>query len=284
VSNNTEKRMVGGTGYEVKQAMQIGGREIIIAENMDEPDGKCYMKAEYSQNGIIGQYDRVINCSDYLSIVEEFIGAIDRQIVNLRGEIGKADYQAKVITAGECYPNDYARDITGEVVAIKASALRAEYRRGDCQMVYVTHGNGAKANPRGNGVYCYHLSDGAQTRFERYDIQGIVKELPPWAEGRLSTIRSARQAAGIPEKVEIVAGYTITARIQAGKTLFVLGENPNAVSPYVTWQRYEGKSGYDHGHYFVNREKAATDLQTRADMARDDTGNNMKKPGNRSAR
>jgi hypothetical protein len=199
MSDSTEKRMIADTGYEVKQAIRIGSLEVLLAENMDDPDGKFYMKAEYTDNGLIGQYDKIIYSSNYLSVMDEFIVGLAQQAVAVRNEIGKADYQATPISADMCYPNDYGQDINGKVVAIKASALRPEYRRGDCQLVYVTGGNGARANAHGRAVYCYHLGDGEQTRFERHDIQGVVRELPDWAKERLAALQAERE----PEKQPI---------------------------------------------------------------------------------
>lgn len=210
--------------------------------------------------------------------MRHFTARLNQQIDAVSAEIVLADFQANIITAEQCDPNDYSQDITGEVVVIKASALRPEYRRGDTQLVYVTHGNGAKADPRGNGVYCYHLNNGQQTRFERFEVQGKVKELPAWAKERLAALQAEQQTKKTPAKPEIVAGYTITERVQAGKTLFVLGEKPNAVSPFVTWQRYEGRSGYDLGHYFSDRDKATADLQARADKERDRITDKTKNP------
>ena len=265
------RRMIADTGYEVKHAIQMGDREILLAVDMNNPDGIFYMKAEYSENGIIAQYDRVITSPSYLCIMEEFSGSLDRQITAVRNEL--PNYAPTPITAEQCYPNDYSQSIDGKVVAIKAEALRPEYRRGDCQLVWVIGGNGARGDARGQAVFCYHLNDGKHTRFERYDVLGEIKELPDWAKERLTVIRSEREAEKQPEltPLEKVAGYEITEREQVGKMEFVLGENPNAVNPFVTWQHLEGRTGYDHGHYFNDRDKAIADLNARAEKERDST-------------
>jgi len=39
MSEQNGKRMVADTGYEVRHAMHIGEREILVAENMEDPDG-----------------------------------------------------------------------------------------------------------------------------------------------------------------------------------------------------------------------------------------------------
>ncbi len=267
--------MVADTGYEVRQSIKIGNREILMAENLKAEDGNFYMKAEYTENGLIGEYSQVLVDSNYLEIMWEFTKGLHGQIEKVASEIGKVAYQSEPITAKDCHPNDYSQGIVGKVVAIKAEALRPEYRRGDMQLVLVNGGNGANANAHGTAVFCTHLNDGSRTRFKRYDVQGEIKELPAWAAARLDAINAEREAAKqpAPESApkETVAGYTISERVKVGKKTFVLGNNPKAVSPFVTWQQLEGRSGYDLGHYFSDRDRALADLHTRADREREAT-------------
>ena len=68
MSENQEKRMIADTGYEVIHAIRVGDREILAAENMNDPDGRFYFKAEYSELGFMAQYDRMIDCSSYISV------------------------------------------------------------------------------------------------------------------------------------------------------------------------------------------------------------------------
>jgi hypothetical protein len=49
---------------------------------------------------------------------------------------------------------------------------------------------------------------------------------------------------------DIVQGYTIIESARVDDTTFVLGENPNAVNPYVVWTRDSDGQGYHWGHYF----------------------------------
>ena len=59
------------------------------------------------------------------------------------------------------------------------------------------------------------------------------------------------------------AGYTITDSIHVGNAEFVIGENPKAPSPYVTWE-CSGGSNYFWGHYCSDRFGAVKDLLERA--------------------
>jgi hypothetical protein len=58
------------------------------------------------------------------------------------------------------------------------------------------------------------------------------------------------EEASMKENTEIVQGYTIIESARVGDTIFVLGENPNAVNPYVVWTRDSDGQGYHWGHYF----------------------------------
>ena len=68
------------------------------------------------------------------------------------------------------------------------------------------------------------------------------------------------------EKQIVHQGYAIIDRMQAGAVEFVLGENPRAPHPYVTWRHTIGDAPTDFywGHYFGSYHKAKADLKTRA--------------------
>ena len=66
--------------------------------------------------------------------------------------------------------------------------------------------------------------------------------------------------AGEPE---VVQGYTITDMMKIGDTTIVIGHNPKAPSPYVTWQAKSFREGYDLGHYFSDLGDAQYDYMRR---------------------
>ena len=61
----------------------------------------------------------------------------------------------------------------------------------------------------------------------------------------------------------INADYIITDSVHIGKTEFVLGENPKAPAPFVTWECKDGDN-YFWGHYMDSRKAAEKDLLERA--------------------
>lgn len=67
------------------------------------------------------------------------------------------------------------------------------------------------------------------------------------------------------EKKTVVQGYTIIERKQAGTTMVVVGHNPKAPSPYVTWKSYAHSNfqSFETGHYFSTLKEAMVDYYTR---------------------
>ena len=61
---------------------------------------------------------------------------------------------------------------------------------------------------------------------------------------------------------EVNAGYEIIRRERSGGVEIVLGHNPNAPEPYVTWKCKNGSDCY-HGHYFSDEGRAIKDFNKR---------------------
>jgi hypothetical protein len=69
---------------------------------------------------------------------------------------------------------------------------------------------------------------------------------------------------------EIVEGYHIVEYRQAGERVIKLGHNPNAPTPWVTWQGYPGRPGdVALGNYYKKGRDAQVDLERRAKAARE---------------
>ena len=177
-----EKRIAGE--YEIKQAIHIGDREIVFGEDSKQPDKVSYLVGDYYCNDLFGSYQNTVAGSDYLEMMQEFLDRVSLQIESLRTEISQTDISHEPILLKDCIPDDRSKSIKGKVIAIKADCLRPEYRRAASQLYLVTGGHGAQGNSRGNAVFCDNLHSGEHTRFERYDVMGVVRAdcLPEWAK------------------------------------------------------------------------------------------------------
>ena len=187
-----EKRMV--ENYEITQAVRIGGKEVVfgIDENCAEP----YFCAFYTANELFYEYSDCMVGDNFAEMMKLFGERIRQQAEKVLTEQEQATVPLTPLNADDCFPNSYSECIRGKIVAVKTSALAPEYRTANHQLVYVTGGNGAQANARGNACFCINLYSGRHIRWERYDIQGEVKpdKLPEWAKERLSGILQQEQA------------------------------------------------------------------------------------------
>jgi hypothetical protein len=258
-----ERRTVGDTSFEIKQSFWIAGKEILFAENEGALDGMSYLVGQYLDNGVFGEYSQLIKFDDCLEALQDFTKRLEAEIAAIRAERDALGLPVKLFVADDCYPLVSSESIKDKVVAIKASALNPEYRRGDVQLVYAVGGNGTSPHALGSAVFCYHLNNGRYTRFERRDVLGVVKVLPDWAQKSLVLIKSEMEKP--VETKEFAGNYGILERIEAGRKVYALGHNPKAFQPWGTWQGHKDSlCDFEQGHYFETYEEAKTDLLCRA--------------------
>lgn len=180
-----EKRMAGD--YEITKAIEIGKKEIVFGINTQSSEDKKYMCAFASMNDFFETYDDVLVSDNYAEIIQIFGERVSNEAKVVLREIASLKIPTKIITQDECYPNNRSESILGKIIAIDSSLLRPEYQRADRQLYVVEGGFGADANSRGNAVFCKNIYDGSKTRYERYDIIGVVKPecVPQWAKDKL---------------------------------------------------------------------------------------------------
>lgn len=178
-----EKRMA--ENYEITQAVHIGDKEVVMG--VDETNAMPYFCAFYQKNDLLDSYSDCMVSDDYVEMVELFAGRVKEQCEQVRGEQEKITVPKEPVTAGMCQKVAYDTNMVGKVMAIRADALRPEYRMAPYQLVYVIGGNGAMANAMGRACFCRNLYNGEKHKCVRSDFYGEVKteHLPDWAKERL---------------------------------------------------------------------------------------------------
>ena len=190
--------------YEIRSAILVGNKEIVLGENPSDKEGLPYMCAYCDSDGILFRYSEVMSSADYAEIVELFGERIKEQAAVLRAALQKdrADgIEDRLLTEADCTPISSKDDLHNRVVVIKAEILRPEYRTAGHQIKLCTGGFGASPNSRGNACFCKDLRTGNESRFERWEIIGTLEkdQLPEWARTGLAVIENAkadRKAAG----------------------------------------------------------------------------------------
>ena len=188
-----EKRMVGD--YTVLCAVNIGSREIILADNEQSANGERFLCCYGERNDIFEKFSECAVGDDYIDAALFFAERIKKDAEQFRAEVEKLDIPVTVITQVDCIPDHYSKDINGKIIAIDPKVLKPEFQRADRQLYYVTGGFGASANSRGSAVFCTNLHTGKSTRYERMDVMGEIKpeRLPEWAKEKAQELSNKKR-------------------------------------------------------------------------------------------
>ena len=165
--------------YTIRQAMQIGEKEIVLGENMQAKDGKYYMVANYEFNELFERYTDVQCSVDYVEVADIFTQRISAEIERLK--VGRCDLCMNILTKDDCIPIGN-ETFVGKIIVIKPDKLAPEYRNEHYQIMRCTGGNGAKAEGLGTSVFCKEMFTGEEMKYRRASVVGILKEdcYPAW--------------------------------------------------------------------------------------------------------
>ena len=99
----SEKRMVGD--YTVLCAVNIGSREIILAENEQDKNGERFLCCYGERNDIFQRYSECAVGDDYIDAALFFAERIKRDAELFRSEVEKLDIPVTVIAEADCSPD-----------------------------------------------------------------------------------------------------------------------------------------------------------------------------------
>lgn len=173
----SETRKAGD--YTVINSIKIGGKEIVIGENMKDKDGNFYLVADYECNEIFERYVNAYVSDDYLEMVELYTQRITEEVERLKQS--RTEINLNVIDKAACVPIGN-EEFVGEIIVIKPDTLSPEYRNEACQIIKCTGGNGAKADGLGTSVFGREMFSGDDVKYRRANVMGILKKenYPKW--------------------------------------------------------------------------------------------------------
>lgn len=182
-----EKRMA--ENYEITQSVRIGDKEVVMG--VDETNAMPYFCAFYTSNELFASYSDGMIFDDYVEMVELFAERVSGQCGKVREERERITVPREPVTAQMCRHVSPDASMVGKVMALRADVLRPEYRMAPHQLVYVTGGNGARANAIGRSCFCTNIYSGERHRCVRSDFLGEIKpeDMPGWARSRLEKMR-----------------------------------------------------------------------------------------------
>ena len=102
-----EKRKVGD--YTVLCAVNIGAREIILAENEQSTNGERFLCCYGERNDIFEKFTECAVGDDYIDATLFFAERIKQDAERFREEVEKLDIPVTVITQADCIPDRHQR-------------------------------------------------------------------------------------------------------------------------------------------------------------------------------
>ena len=92
--------------------------------------------------------------------------------------------------SASCESDTGKLDFTGKVLVLSPDILKEECWRPEDQLWYAHDGFGCRPNAIGRSVRCTCLGDGEETRWNRHDFIGVLRDecLPDWAWERLAEL------------------------------------------------------------------------------------------------
>lgn len=104
----------------------------------------------------------------------------------------RAEFQKLNLFGPEhCHPDSYAElNYTGKVLVLSADTLKEAYWSQENQLWYAHDGFGCQPHAIGRSIRCTCLGDGEETRWNRTDFTGVLKDelLPDWASEKMKEL------------------------------------------------------------------------------------------------
>jgi len=136
-----------------------------------------------------GRYNRYFAVDTAASLLEAFIGQ------------ARQEYQALGLFGPEhCIGDRQEQDYTGKVLVLSTDTLREDCWDPRNMLWLASGGFGCSSTARGRAVYATCLGDGEETRWDRLDFIGVLKDefLPDWAREKLEELQSQKQKQSGP--------------------------------------------------------------------------------------
>ena len=138
------------------------------------PDNRAWAESHYIPEDEMHNY--CFAARSHSAILDGFISNYRKLVMDL----GMFDQK-------QCEPDSSELDYTGKVLVLSPNTLKEEYWSPENQLWLAESGFGCSPTARGRSILCVCLGDGEQTRWNRNDFIGVLKDeyLPDWAKERL---------------------------------------------------------------------------------------------------
>jgi hypothetical protein len=180
---NSAKVVINGQGYKrtafvlANTVRHLNDKSEISAENVRWANA-VHLPPE--KNGPSGAISAANPSEAINAFIDEYRAAVQ--------ELGLFDYT-------HCERDSKAQDFTGKVLVLSPNILKESCWKPTDQLWYAHDGFGCSPDAIGRSIRCECLGDGEQTRWNRHDFVGVLKDefLPDWARERLAQLTGQEQ-------------------------------------------------------------------------------------------
>jgi hypothetical protein len=126
----------------------------------------------------------------------EFAAESHPAVLNVFVNLYRGAYDSLgMFEAKHCEADFSDLDLKGRVLVLSPAILKESCWRQEDQLWLAHDGFGCRPNARGRSIRCTCLGDGEETRWNRHDFIGALKDehLPEWARERLAELRAPEQ-------------------------------------------------------------------------------------------
>jgi len=192
-----EKRMI--ESYEVKTALHIGGKQIILAEDKQAEQPFMIADCTWDNPFSVDVYSNVGISGDYLEVLAEYANRVSEQVKLIEAERAERGISPVPLTAADCIKDSHRAHFENQLIVIKPEKLTPSARTADRQLLLAINGSGCNPNSSGRAVFCKNLFTGETARWERYDVAGIIDpaKMPKWAEEKLAALQKTAEKPSI---------------------------------------------------------------------------------------
>lgn len=182
--------------YEVIERTDICSEGFFLAEYIGNEDHDKYATGTIDRSRLsfgVEQYQSNLISNDYLEVVKVYHENIISKINEFKEM--NADVSKTLFTGNQCDSLHNFPTLVGKIVVQSVKDLYPEFQNASQQIFLATGGFGCNKNSRGSAVYAVNLYNKEETRLERQDLIGVLKEecTPNWAKEQYEKIQAQKK-------------------------------------------------------------------------------------------
>lgn len=182
--------------YEVIERTDICSEGFFLAKYIGNEDHDKYATSTIDRSRLnfgFEQYQSNLISNDYLEVVKVYHENVIAKINEFKEM--NVDIPKELYTKNQCESLDHFPSLVGKIVVQSVKDLYPEFQNASQQIFLATGGFGCNKNSRGSAVYATNLYNKEETRLERQDLLGVLKEeyTPNWAKEQYEKIQAQKK-------------------------------------------------------------------------------------------